>query len=34
MTVNAAEITDGVITHEHAEYLRQKFLRRKTKNEP
>jgi len=26
-SINAAEITDGVITHEHAEYLRDKYLR-------
>ncbi len=25
-SINAAEITDGVITPEHADYLRQKFL--------
>lgn len=25
-SINAAEITDGVITHEHAEYLRQRYL--------
>ena len=25
-SINAAEITDGVITHEHADYLRRKFL--------
>lgn len=30
-SINAAEITDGVITHEHAEYLRQKFLWGETK---
>lgn len=25
-SINAAEITDGVITHEHAQYLRQRYL--------
>jgi len=25
-SINAAEITDGIITHEHAEYLRQRYL--------
>lgn len=25
-SINIAEINDGAITHEHAEYLRQKFL--------
>lgn len=25
-SINAAEITDGVITPEHADYLRRKFL--------
>ena len=25
-SINAAEITDGIITPEHAEYLRQKYL--------
>lgn len=25
-SINAAEITDGAITHEHAEYLRQRYL--------
>lgn len=25
-SINAAEITDGVITPEHADYLRQKYL--------
>ena len=27
-SINMAEINDGVITHEHAEYLRDKYLRR------
>lgn len=27
-SINMAEISDGVITHEHAEYLRDKYLRR------
>ena len=27
-SINIAEINDNVITHEHAEYLRDKFLRR------
>ena len=26
-SINVAEINDGVITHEHAEYLRNKYLR-------
>lgn len=25
-SINAAEITDGAITHEHAQYLRQRYL--------
>ena len=25
-SINAAEITDGIITPEHAEYLRRKYL--------
>ena len=25
-SINIAEINDGAITHEHANYLRQKFL--------
>ena len=25
-SINMAEISDGLISHEHAEYLRQKFL--------
>ena len=25
-SINAAEITDGTITHEHADYLRRKYL--------
>lgn len=25
-SINMAEISDGIISHEHAEYLRQKFL--------
>ena len=25
-SINVAEISDGVITHEHADYLRQKYL--------
>ena len=25
-SINVAEISDGVLTHEHAEYLRRKFL--------
>ncbi len=25
-SINAAEITDGAITHDHAQYLRKKFL--------
>lgn len=25
-SINAAEITDGIITHEHAEYLRKRYL--------
>jgi len=25
-SINAAEITDGAITHEHAEYLRKRYL--------
>ena len=29
-SINAAEISDGVITPEHADYLRQKFLWRQT----
>lgn len=28
-SINSAEIDDGTITHEHAEYLRNKFLRGK-----
>lgn len=28
-SINSAEIDDGAITHEHAEYLRNKFLRGK-----
>lgn len=28
-SINIAEINDGIITHEHAEYLRDKYLRRK-----
>lgn len=27
-SINVAEISEGVITHEHAEYLRDKYLRR------
>ncbi len=27
-SINIAEISEGVITHEHAEYLRDKYLRR------
>lgn len=27
-SINIAEINDGIITHEHAEYLRDKYLRR------
>ena len=27
-SINIAEINDGAITHEHAEYLRNKYLRR------
>ena len=27
-SINMAEISDGIITHEHAEYLRDKYLRR------
>ena len=27
-SINGAEIDDGAITHEHAEYLRDKYLRR------
>ena len=25
-SINAAEVTDGAITHEHAQYLRQRYL--------
>ena len=33
-SINIAEITDGAITPEHADYLRQKFLwRGKSQNE-
>ena len=32
-SINAAEITDGVISHEHAEYLRNKYLRGETAEE-
>lgn len=32
-SINAAEITDGVISHEHAEYLRNKYLRGGTAEE-
>lgn len=28
-SINGAEIDDQAITHEHAEYLRDKFLRRR-----
>jgi len=28
-SINGAEIDDQAITHEHAEYLRDKYLRRK-----
>ena len=27
-SINMAEVSDGLITHEHAEYLRNKYLRR------
>jgi len=30
-SINAAEISDQLITHEHADYLRQKFLRAGTR---
>ncbi len=26
VSINMAEISDGYITHEHADYLRQKYL--------
>lgn len=29
-SINIAEINDGFITHEHADYLRRKFLWRET----
>ena len=28
VSINMAEISDGYITHEHADYLRQKYLLR------